>query len=454
MGLTKMSSKVLVAGDTRGRFAKLMKAVSSAHAKAGPFDACFCVGAFFGAGEEARRELIPYLTGQAKVPVPTYFILGAEPEGELPVALPEDGCELCPNLFFLGRRGCRAIESCGGLTVAFLSGVYSAAEFPKARPELVEGDEMTLDRFYRESDLTWLRDKCNANTEIDVVLTSEWGSGVDSLLASSPLQPAADSSSVGQAIATSPPVGALMEVACPRYHFAGGQGLFHVLAPYRSRQTTDSSAGAVTRFYGLGTCGNTASAGRPKQKSLQALSVKLRRALQTAEETAAAADLYSTATPNPYSFHRQRVGGAGGGTSTASSPVVYFLPSAVFMGARLGYEFKRGRQGQGYYLSGATESEVAAAISGSAPATESGTSKPRVLGAAGPPPPRRLYVSGLSWSATEQELRDAFERHGVLSEVTVVYERTYADEPQRGTFACAPSYRPAQHVDPSTAYVA
>eukprot|EP01044_Picomonas_judraskeda_P027159 COSAG03_NODE_8522_length_795_cov_1.466954_1_plen_53_part_10 len=53
--------------------------------------------------------------------MPTFFILGAEPEGELPVALPEEGCELCPNLTYLGRRGCREVESCGGLTVAFLS---------------------------------------------------------------------------------------------------------------------------------------------------------------------------------------------------------------------------------------------------------------------------------------------------------------------------------------------
>ena len=65
MGLTKMSSKVLIAGDTCGQFAKLMKSLGSANAKAGPFDACFCVGGFFGA--DARRELIPYLTGQAKV---------------------------------------------------------------------------------------------------------------------------------------------------------------------------------------------------------------------------------------------------------------------------------------------------------------------------------------------------------------------------------------------------
>jgi hypothetical protein len=433
MGLTKMATKVLVAGDTDGRFAKLMKAVGSAHAKAGPFDACFCVGAFFGSAE-ARRELIPYLTGQAKVPVPTYFILGAEPEGELPVALPEEGCELCPNLTYLGRQGCRPIESCGGLTVAYLSGVHSAAEYSKPRPAAAQGDEMALDRYYRETDVQWLRTKCDASSEVDFVLTSEWGAGVDSLLATSPLQPppaaaaaAGAAAAEGAAAAAdaadaaaprpSPVVGELMEVACPRYHFAGSQGVYHVLAPYRSKQpepgaAATAAAGITTRFDGLGKCGNVATPTVPKQKALQALGIKLRRSLQTAEERAAASELYAKATPHPYLYHKQHGGGGGGSGSVAGATprVVYFLPSHVFMGARRGYEFKLGRQGQGYYRTdGAGSSDDTNQTSpSSAPSDKEdggGGGGARVLGAQGPPPPRRLYVSGISWSATELELR-------------------------------------------------
>ena len=162
MGLEKQSTKVLIAGDTDGKFAKLIKTISSAHAKAGPFDAVFCVGAFFGGdAEETRKAMIPYLTGQQTVPVPTFFILGKEPEGQLPFALPEEGCELCKNLAYLGRKGVREIASCGGLKVAFLSGVHSGAySLPRPPSE----DEMAYDRSYREEDMKFLRARVDANT--------------------------------------------------------------------------------------------------------------------------------------------------------------------------------------------------------------------------------------------------------------------------------------------------
>lgn len=149
MGLEKQSVKVLIAGDTDGKFAKLIKTITSAHAKAGPFDAVFCVGTFFGGdADDTRKAMIPYLTGQQTVPVPTFFIVGAEPEGSLPFALPEEGCELCKNLTYLGRKGVREIESCGGLKVGFLSGVHSSAEeYAKPRPK--SEDEMALGKLKR-----------------------------------------------------------------------------------------------------------------------------------------------------------------------------------------------------------------------------------------------------------------------------------------------------------------
>jgi hypothetical protein len=40
--------KILIAGDVRGRLAALYKRVAAVHGSAaGPFDAVFCVGAFF-----------------------------------------------------------------------------------------------------------------------------------------------------------------------------------------------------------------------------------------------------------------------------------------------------------------------------------------------------------------------------------------------------------------------
>ena len=153
MPIVKMSAKVLVCGDVGGRFAALLKAVTSANAKAGPFDALFVVGSFFAADSEqaaaGEEEKLP-----ASFPIPTYCIAGDE-RSSPPHALPDDGCELCPNLRYLGRQG---VATVAGLTVAFLSGVFkSEAEFGADRPRLGAGG---YDACYRKRDVDWLKSKC------------------------------------------------------------------------------------------------------------------------------------------------------------------------------------------------------------------------------------------------------------------------------------------------------
>ena len=44
------SRRILLAGDVHGRMSTLFARVEAASAKAGPFDALFCVGGFFPAG--------------------------------------------------------------------------------------------------------------------------------------------------------------------------------------------------------------------------------------------------------------------------------------------------------------------------------------------------------------------------------------------------------------------
>ena len=134
MPIVKMAAKILVCGDVSGRWATLMKVVASATAKAGPFDALFAVGTFFA--KDGAAELEPYLNGQLAVPLPTYIIAGDEPDSP-PVPLPNDGCELCPNLHYLGRQG---VSEIAGLTIAFLSGVYkSATDYAAARTSVLSG---------------------------------------------------------------------------------------------------------------------------------------------------------------------------------------------------------------------------------------------------------------------------------------------------------------------------
>ena len=265
----------------------------NANAKAGPFDAMLCVGTFFGEG--AGQALLPYLTGKQEVPVPTFFICGAEPEG-LPVGLPEEGCEICHNLTYLGRQGTREIA---GLTVKYLSGVYDPSTYSTPRPT-TNADDLQFDNKYRARDIFHVPNGCewlsSSRGPVDVLLTAEWGLGCDSLLEPSPLAPpppAAADAAAATAVAEddaaaiprpsptlSAPVGDLLKGRCnPRYHFAGSsEGVHLVLHPYRNAEPLGCS-----RFYGMAGCAN-----KYKAKSLQALNVKLRSPLQTEAERNAA----------------------------------------------------------------------------------------------------------------------------------------------------------------------
>ena len=248
--------KVLVAADVAGRHRELFAAAEKAHTgKAGPFDALFCVGRFFGSpslsvsspstaggsndhaapkgeskggegGEGGREEedldaeLREYLEGRSKVPLPTFFITGGEDSERSPSSRPSplraaadaaaaaaadrageeaaardaqaggrlrvsalsaslaaeakadaaaaaseaaaaaaaavmaDGCELCPNLTYLGAAGRRDV---GGLSVCFLSGVfdpdfYGIADPTEAR-DLQWRDGVAAKDRYREEDV-------------------------------------------------------------------------------------------------------------------------------------------------------------------------------------------------------------------------------------------------------------------------------------------------------------
>ena len=52
--------KILVCGDVEGRYAETFKRVAKLDKKAGPFDALFCVGAFYGE-DRVSRSADPHL---------------------------------------------------------------------------------------------------------------------------------------------------------------------------------------------------------------------------------------------------------------------------------------------------------------------------------------------------------------------------------------------------------
>lgn len=109
----------MVAGDVEGQYDVLFNRVSSINKKSGPFDMLLCVGDFFSTSTESQFQ--SYTTKEKKskldmnffcenemmflslVPIPT-FILGPS-RAELDHFIPDlKGCELCPNLTYLGKQ--------------------------------------------------------------------------------------------------------------------------------------------------------------------------------------------------------------------------------------------------------------------------------------------------------------------------------------------------------------
>lgn len=82
---------------------------------AGPFDALFCVGQFFPDEPDRLDELMDYVEGRARVPLPTYFIgdygvgapkvLSAVSRNSANQGFKMDGFKVCDNLFWLKGSG-------------------------------------------------------------------------------------------------------------------------------------------------------------------------------------------------------------------------------------------------------------------------------------------------------------------------------------------------------------
>ncbi|XP_076298186.1 CWF19-like protein 1 isoform X2 [Lasioglossum baleicum] len=105
--------KVLICGDVEGHFKFLFNKVEAINKKSGPFDFLLCVGNFFG---EDNIELEVYKNAAKHISVPTY-IIGANRESDLKNYPDEDGCEICHNLTYLGKRGVYTATS--GLKIAY-----------------------------------------------------------------------------------------------------------------------------------------------------------------------------------------------------------------------------------------------------------------------------------------------------------------------------------------------
>lgn len=232
--------KILVSGDVRGKFKSLMKRVSSVNEKSGPFDYLLCVGDFFGPSDDEWNML---KSGKIEVPITTY-VLGPNDVEHTVKYSDINGCELCPNISYLGKRG--VFTTSNGLRIAYISG---------------KSDGLS-DCSFSESDVTCVRDVClkgQANFKgVDVLVTSSWPQDI------SKFHDKADKDL---------PVGShllswLSAHIKPRYHFSGLHDKHYERSPYKNESAQGDTSQHNTRFVALASVGNPT-----KQKWLYALSI-------------------------------------------------------------------------------------------------------------------------------------------------------------------------------------
>ncbi|XP_071454762.1 CWF19-like protein 1 [Hetaerina americana] len=254
--------KILVCGDVDGRFRTLFSRVESINKKNGPFDFLLCVGNFFGRNND---DWDSYKTGDIKVPVPTY-VLGPNDPRHTPYYPDIDGCELCPNVNYLGKRG--LYRGSSGLKMAYVSGIDGPGGGSRHSSSSGSSNDQP-EHFFSEADVTAVRDACTRSSSgsfrgIDILLTSQWPHGVLTGINSQQI--------------TNDPRGSkliswLAAQVKPRYHFCAMDGIHFERPPYRNHPVEDGDAvdfggGHATRFIALAGVGNS-----QKKKWLYAFSV-------------------------------------------------------------------------------------------------------------------------------------------------------------------------------------
>ena len=225
--------------------------------------------------DEATTAL---LNGNITVPLPVYFTVGNHPLPRQVInKLEESDGEVCPNLYFLGKRsttktseGLRIVALGGSLDTGVTAGLSKDKYLP----------------FHTEDDAKALR---GANTA-DILITSQWplsvrtGSKVN-------IPGGAEDATAEQCIAD------LCSTLRPRYHFSPSNQIFYEREPFfHASKEEQPDERQITRFISLAAFDNPS-----KQKWLYAFSIDPKAA------PSSTIPVGTTASPFDYSKKRQRL---------------------------------------------------------------------------------------------------------------------------------------------------
>jgi predicted phosphodiesterase len=150
-------------------------------ARGRPVDLVLAVGdveAFRRADDHRRKaakrampaEFAEYADGTRRMKRPLYFIAGNNEDFEALHQAPE-GCELAPNVHYLGRAGMKQVR---GLRIGYLSGIHAPRFFdqPLRRPSSLDTAKQA--GYFRAPEV----ERVSGLRDLDLFLVHEWPRGI------------------------------------------------------------------------------------------------------------------------------------------------------------------------------------------------------------------------------------------------------------------------------------
>lgn len=231
------NDRMLVCGNVDGNFESLLSRLEQLAIKftgKSKFESLFVSGEFFGSNLDENNKM---LSGHYIVNIPIYILGPLNPERTKYYTVPA-GENLGNNVIYLGRKG--VFTTASGLKIVYLSGK--------------EGEYADDCHFSTDSinDLIAQVTSVPDFRGVDILLTSQWPSGVDKLTSHTP-----DVANDEQ-LRVSSLVSRLAAALKPRYHFAAMADCHYERPPYRNYKILQESSSLYpsTRFVGLAKCGN------------------------------------------------------------------------------------------------------------------------------------------------------------------------------------------------------
>lgn len=238
-------------GSVNSAFRDIFKKLEKLHTKQN-FSFAIVVGDLFSSEKSGDDggELAALLRSEIKVPLPTYFTVGLRimPD-EVMDKLEKTNQELCPNLYYLGRRG--TLTTSEGIKIAVLGGQFE--QTARAMPGI---DDKYLPH-YTDFDAKSLSGAQSA----DILVTNQWPKSIQD-----GSKVTLDDSSPSEGVQC---VADLCSALKPRYHLSSSADFFFEREPFFHLPSEDApEIRHVTRFISLASFNNTS-----KQKWMYAFNL-------------------------------------------------------------------------------------------------------------------------------------------------------------------------------------